>query len=206
MSIASVVVWQLHKVYVAGLMGANLVDERQRGLRDGCAKNVIVLSTVLRDAKANLTYAHVVSLYVAKAFDSVSHHALLNKLQRLGLPKAIIEYMGTVYRSNKTVLEVSCKRFQPIRVTRGFGQEDPLSTLLFSMVVDHILKRLPSEVGYNQDPGNPNQRDHNFDYWRAQKVRIRLGPSSYLRWWADLTAWTYRRLPIPGRKDIAPWC
>ena len=38
---ASVVVQQLHKFYVAR---ANIIDERQRGLRDGCAENVIVLN------------------------------------------------------------------------------------------------------------------------------------------------------------------
>ena len=37
-SVALVIVRQLHKVYVAKLMRANLVDKRQRGLRDGCAE------------------------------------------------------------------------------------------------------------------------------------------------------------------------
>ena len=147
-SVASVVVRQLHKVYAARLMRANLVDERQRGLRDGCAENVIVLATVLKDAKANLKYAHVASLDVAKAFDSVSHHALLDTLRGLGLPGTFVDYMGTVYRSSKTVLEVSRERSQPITVLRGVRQGDPLSTILFALVVDRVLKRLPSEVGY----------------------------------------------------------
>ena len=58
-------------------MRANLADKRQRGLRDGCAENVIVLGTLLKDAKNNLKYANVASLDVAKAFDSGSHYALL---------------------------------------------------------------------------------------------------------------------------------
>ena len=53
--------------------------------------------------------------------------------------------MGTAYWSSKTVFEVSRERSQAIKVTREVRQEDPLSTLLFSMVVD---RRLPSEVGY----------------------------------------------------------
>ena len=85
---------------------------------------------------------------VAKVFDSVSHQALLNTLQRLECPRTFVEYMGTVYRFSITVLEVSHERSQPIRVTRGVIQGDPLSTLLFSMVVNRILKRLPSEVWY----------------------------------------------------------
>ena len=64
-SVASVVVRQSHKVYVVRLMKANLVDKRHRGLCDGCAENVIVLTTVLKDAKENLKYAHVASHHVA---------------------------------------------------------------------------------------------------------------------------------------------
>ena len=102
----------------------------------------------MRKAKENLKYTHVSSLDVAKAFDSVSDHALLDTLRSLGLPRAFVEYMSTVYRSSKTVLEVSRERSQPITVFRGARRENPLSSLLFSMVVGRVLKRLPSEVGY----------------------------------------------------------
>ena len=54
--------------------------------------------------------------------------------------------MGTVYRSSKTVREVSLERSQPIKRTRKVRQGALLSTLLFSTVVD--LKRLPSKFGY----------------------------------------------------------
>ena len=61
-------------------------------------------------------------------------------LQRLGLPKAFVEYMVTVSREWS----------QTTTVTRGVreGDGDLLSTPLFSMVVNCILKRLASEVGY----------------------------------------------------------
>ena len=81
-------------------------------------------------------------------FDSVSHHAFLDTLQRLALLRTFVEYMGTAYRSSTTMLEVSREWFQPIRVRRGVRQGDPLNTLLFSMVAHRILKRLPSEVEY----------------------------------------------------------
>ena len=131
-SVASVVVRQLHKVYVARLMRANLVDERQPGLRDGYAKNVIALNTALKDAKESLKYAQVASLDVTKAFDRVSHPALLDTSQRLGLPRAIVEYMSTIYRSSKTLLEVSRERSQPIKGTRGVRQETVSCLLSYS--------------------------------------------------------------------------
>ena len=66
--LASVVVYQRRQVYSSRLMRAYLVDLRQQGLRDGCAENVTVLSTVLKDAKVNFKQAHVASFDVDKAF------------------------------------------------------------------------------------------------------------------------------------------
>ena len=117
-------------------------------LFDGCAENIVVLSKVSKDAKENLKCENVLSLEVAKAFDSVSIHALLDALQRIRLSIPFVEYRGTVYRFSKTVLEVSRKRSRTITVTMGVRQGDTFSTLLFSMVVVRSRKKLPSEVGY----------------------------------------------------------
>ena len=46
------------------------------------------------------------------------------------------------------MLDVSREWYQPITILSGVRQGDPLSTLLFAMVVDRVLKRLPSEDGY----------------------------------------------------------
>ena len=61
----------------------------QRGLHDGCTENVIALNTVSKNAKVN--FVHVMSLDVTKAFDRVSHHALIDTLQRLGLSRAFVK-------------------------------------------------------------------------------------------------------------------
>uniref|UniRef100_A0ABD2W7Y3 Reverse transcriptase domain-containing protein n=1 Tax=Trichogramma kaykai TaxID=54128 RepID=A0ABD2W7Y3_9HYME len=148
-SVSSVVVRHLHKVFASRLMRANLVDERQRGMHVGCAENITVLSTILRDAKSSLKELHVVSLDVAKAFDSVSHHAITSTLKRLGLPSAFVRYIEDTYRNSSTVLTIKRSKSEPIRVTRGVRQGDPLSSLLFSLVVDRVLTSLPSSVGYH---------------------------------------------------------
>ncbi|KAL7300075.1 hypothetical protein TKK_0007085 [Trichogramma kaykai] len=148
-SVSSVVVRHLHKVFASRLMRANLVDERQRGMHDGCAENITVLSTILSDAKSSLKELHVVSLDVAKAFDSVSHHAITSTLKRLGLPSAFVRYIEDTYRNSSTVLTIKRSKSEPIRVTRGVRQGDPLSSLLFSLVVDRVLTSLPSSVGYH---------------------------------------------------------
>lgn len=123
-SVASVVVRQLHKILAARLMKANLVDERQRGMHDGCAENVLVLSTALRDAKDRLRQLHIVSLDVAKAFDSISHHAITSTLRELGLPELLVRYIESTYRDSRTILQVRDQESDPIGVTRGVRQGD----------------------------------------------------------------------------------
>ncbi|KAL7296723.1 hypothetical protein TKK_0010137 [Trichogramma kaykai] len=67
----------------------------------------------------------------------------------LGLPSAFIRYIEDTYRSSSTVLTIKRSKSEPIRVTRGVRQGDPLSSLLFSLVVDRVLTSLPSSVGYH---------------------------------------------------------
>ncbi|KAG7197097.1 hypothetical protein KM043_012393 [Ampulex compressa] len=147
-SVASVVVRQLHKILAVRLGKADLIDERQRGMRDGCAENVLVLSTALRDAKDSLKQLHIASLDVAKAFDSVSHYAITSALRALGLPEFFVRYIATAYRGSRTILQVRGQRSHLIEVARSVRQGDPLSSLLFSIVIDRVVKSMPHEVGY----------------------------------------------------------
>ncbi|KAG7187555.1 hypothetical protein KM043_018892, partial [Ampulex compressa] len=114
----------------------------------GCAENVLVLSTALRDAKDCLKQLHVASLDVAKAFDSVSHSAITSALRGLGLPEFFVRYIATAYRCSRTILQVRGQRSHLIEVARGVRQGDPLSSLLFSIVMDRVIKSMPYEVGY----------------------------------------------------------
>lgn len=150
-SIASVVVRHLHKILAARLRESGLVDERQRCFDDGCAENITALAALLDDSRRYLKEVHVASLDVAKAFDSVSQHAICAILGRLGLPAGFTNYMTRTYRDSTTMLEVGGQRSKCLPVTRGVRQGDPLSPLLFCLVVNEVLRSLPQDVGYDID-------------------------------------------------------
>lgn len=147
-SITSVVVRHLHKILAQRLRESRLVDLRQRCFDDGCGDSVAVLASLLMDARSRRRELHVASLDFAKAFDSVSHGALSNTLADLGLPHGLIDYIEHIYVHSSTVFEVRGVRSEPSHIGRGVRQGDPLSSVLFCLVVDVILRSIPADVGY----------------------------------------------------------
>ena len=158
-SIASTVVRHLHKILAEGAHEANLVDVRQRCLDDGCAENITALAALLYDARANLREINVSSLDYAKAYTSVSHEAISAVLEKNGLPPGFIRYVNRVCSNSTTRLEIEGSGSEPIKVTRGVRQGDPLSSWLFCLAVNRVLKALTIDSGMNSRT-NASTRSH----------------------------------------------
>lgn len=147
-SITSVAVRHLHKILAHRLLESKLVDLRQRCFDDGCGDNVAVLASLLMDARSRRHEFHVASLDFAKAFDSVSHGAIANVMTELGLPRGLTDYITRTYARSSTVFEVRGVRSELSSIGRGVRQGDPLSPVLFCLVVDAIMASIPADVGY----------------------------------------------------------
>src|SRR6218665_160779 len=65
------------------------LDPRQKAFRpvDGCADNLFLLDTIIKDAQRRRRPLSIAFIDVAKAFDSVSHYILARSLRRLGFQK-----------------------------------------------------------------------------------------------------------------------
>lgn len=147
-SIATVVVRHLHKILVRRLIRTNIIDKRQRGLVDGCAENITVLSALIADARARLREIHILVTDIAKAFDSVSHHAIRAVLEENGIPARIVNYISTVYDNSATKIEVGKDVSPLIQVLSGVRQGDPLSSWIFALVMDKVIRAVPTNIGY----------------------------------------------------------
>lgn len=153
-SIGSVIARQLHKLIASRLQRIpGLLDERQRAFRggvDGVAENLSVLSALLHLSRSQIRTLHLASVDVSKAFDTVSHEAIVDACVRAGCPPRMVEYIRSVYADSSTILEVN-RGCRYVRTLRGVKQGDPLSPLVFNLVVDHALKTLSPEVGFDVD-------------------------------------------------------
>jgi len=153
LSIGSVIARHLHKILAKRLAALDIFDNRQRGFRpvDGVCENVTVLSAVLGDARRRCKTLHLACVDVSKAFDTVAHDAIHATLDELGLPREFREYVRAVYSSARTVLHgigSGTIGGEAIKIGRGVRQGDPLSPLLFNLVVDRALGVLSEDVGY----------------------------------------------------------
>lgn len=77
-----------------------------------------------------------------KAFDSVSHGSILRACQRLGLTTPFVLYVQRLYEGAETYVGDRVANVQS-----GVLQGDPLSPLLFNIMLDWVLSSLPQAVG-----------------------------------------------------------
>lgn len=73
-----------------------------------------------------------------KAFDRVDHNFLWKVLEKAGIPSSFIEMIQTLYRDSSSMVKINGFLSRSIRIKRGVRQGDPLSPLLFTLVIEAL--------------------------------------------------------------------
>lgn len=138
-----------HKILASRVQRKVSLDVRQRAFipADGCGENVAILQALLTESRRLLRPLHLATMDLRKAFDSVSVDAVLSAAKAVGLPHGLLHYLEDLYESSCTLLH-SGEIKESVRAARGVKQGDPLSPLLFNLVVDQLLRELPPIIGF----------------------------------------------------------
>lgn len=148
-SITSVVVRQLHKIFAIRFRNLHHFDVRQRAFieSDGTMENLSIVSALLSDARMSRKQIHLATLDLKKAFDSVAHSIIIDTIKQIGCPKPFIEYMDDLYKNASTIIQYEGNDTQ-VKVSSGVLQGDPISPMVFNTVIDRALRRIDEDIGY----------------------------------------------------------
>ncbi|CAB3388571.1 Hypothetical predicted protein [Cloeon dipterum] len=124
------------------------LSPRQKGFvaEAGCFNNVLLLKEALR-AMTHARRGIIIQLDITKAFDIIPHELIAHALTAKGVPQFFASFVQRTYENVHTTIN---HKEGPIRVqfSRGVKQGDPLSPLLFALLLDPLLDQLNNLHGY----------------------------------------------------------
>ena len=72
------------------------------------------------------------------------HDSIARALRRFGIPSEVAHAILDTYKSTSTRIFTSNESTRPIEILNGVKQGDPLSPLLFNMVMDELITEVNS--------------------------------------------------------------
>lgn len=81
----------------------------------------------------------------------MTHDTIRDILDGAGVPGVMVEYIMDLYKNSTTTLACGDWTSHEIHPTCGVKKGDPLSPIIFNLVMDRLFKEIPTEVGVEVD-------------------------------------------------------
>ena len=144
-TVANILVRTMHRI-IAGRMSVLPLHQSQRGFisLDGTMANAVILQSAIKTCRNNNKPYSIASLDLRKAFDTVPHTSIGRALERFRIDQRLKRFIMEGLTGCSTTIKAGKTSVPDIRINRGVKQGDPLSPLLFNLVLDEVLCRLDS--------------------------------------------------------------
>jgi len=122
-----------------------LFSDSQAGFRRGeeCPAQVVSLLEICQRRLKFGKKTYVAFIDIRKAFDTVPHGALLEKLRKFGIRGRMLAFLRNLYSNSKLRVWQPCGLSDEVTMDRGVRQGCPLSAVLFVLFINDILDDIP---------------------------------------------------------------
>lgn len=172
----------------------NRLSPSQAGFRqkEECVAQAILLHDIIEQNRIARQPLHAAFLDLQQAFDSVPHQTLFHAAERIGITGKSLNIIKDIYTGSVTKFRINGNVTEEVEVLRGVKQGDPLSPILFIIVMDSLAKILTDR---GLGPTLNAHRDPTFHHQipcllYADDIVLLSNTSSDLKAMLDLTtAW-----------------
>lgn len=117
----------------------NILSPCQKGFLpiNGTAEHIWTLEAVLRSLPAS---GGAIFVDFKEAFSSIPHSVIWTALETAGVPAQVTALIKELYTGNTMSVNTADGSTKAFPMERGVRQGDPLSSILFLIVIDHVIK------------------------------------------------------------------
>ena len=129
----------------------NILRPNQAGFRRGrnCAEQIHILRRLIEGYHQRQLPLAITFVDFSKAFDSINRNRMWKILRHYGIPQVIVRAIAKIYHNSESCVLLDGEYSRFFGVNTGVLQGDTLAPFLFIIVLDYILKQVPTALSIN---------------------------------------------------------